>query len=129
MGGPAVGQLQGIHVLVVEDDEASRDVLRRALHLWGALVSAASGADALRTALKADVIVCDLATAETAGREFLARLRALHSRPSRPLPIIGLVPLGIAIPATPRAAGVERYLVKPAEPDDLRTAIWELARE
>ena len=107
-------ELQGIHVLVVDTDDSSRRVLQRALELWGALVSAATGHDALLTALRADVIVCDLATAEAAGR---------------PVPIIGLVPLGIAIPGTPRAAGVERYLAKPAEPDDLRTAVWELAQE
>jgi CheY-like chemotaxis protein len=122
-------QLQGIHVLVVEDDESARHVLQRVLELWGALVSVSTGADALRTALKADVIVVDLATAEAAGRQFLLQLRMLHSRPIRPVPTIALVPLGMTIPATPRAAGVQRYLTKPAEPDDLRAAVWELARE
>ena len=122
-------ELQGIHVLVVDTDDSSRRVLQRALELWGALVSAATGHDALLTALRADVIVCDLATAEAAGRDFMPRLRALHSRPGRPVPIIGLVPLGIAIPGTPRAAGVECYLAKPAVPDDLRTAVWKLAHE
>ena len=129
MDKPRIGQLEGIHVLVVEDDDSSRRVLQRALELWGALVSVATSDDALRTALRADVIVVDLGTAEVAGREFLFHLQRLHSRPNRPVPIIALAPLGMPIPATPRAAGVQLYLVKPAEAEELRSAVWQLARE
>jgi CheY-like chemotaxis protein len=123
------GQFQRVHVLVVEDDEASRQVLQRALEFQGALVTVTTGADALRAALRADVLVCDLEAVEAAGPEFLTRLQRLHNRRTRPVPTVALVPSGMATPATPRAAGVQRYLMKPAEPEDLRIAVAELALE
>lgn len=123
------GPLEGVHVLIVEDDEASRDALRRTLELMGALVTATTGGAALHAALRADVIVCDLEAAETAGREFLPRLRRLHDRRNRPVATVALVPLGIETPATARAAGVQRYLVKPVEPAQLRAAVRELTQE
>jgi CheY-like chemotaxis protein len=123
------GPLQGIHVLVVEDDAASRDVLRRALEPMGALVTATTGEAALRAALRADVIVCDLETVESLGREFLPQLQRLHNRRNRPVATVALVPLGIETPATARAAGVQRYLVKPAEPEQLRAAVRELTQD
>jgi CheY-like chemotaxis protein len=122
-------QLQGIHVLLVEDHEASRRVLCRTLESWGALVSATTAADAIHAPLKADVIVCDLRAAEAAGRDFLPRLQRLHDRRTRPVPTVALVPLGTETPATARAAGVQRYLVKPAEAAELCCAVWQLARE
>jgi DNA-binding response OmpR family regulator len=42
---------------------------------------------------------------------------------------VALVPLGIETPATARAAGVQRYLVKPVEPAQLRAAVRELTQE
>jgi CheY-like chemotaxis protein len=129
VGTPTTGpSLEGIHVLVVEDDDTARHLLQRAMESGGALVSVATGADALRSAVRADVIVVDLATAEAAGREFLFHLRRLHSRPDRPVPIIALAPLGLAIRATLRVAGVQRYLMKPVEDEHLRAAVLELAR-
>lgn len=130
MGEPVTGQqLQGIHVLLVEDDDSALHVLQRALALWGAVVSIATGASALGAAVRADVILVDLATAEAAGDEFLVQLQRRHSRPNRRVPIIGLAPLGMAIRATLRAAGVERYLLKPVDTDRLRATVLELARE
>ena len=129
VGDPRTRRLDGIHVVVVDDDGSSRRTLQRALETWGALVSVATADDALRTALRADVIVVDLGTAEAAGREFLSHLHRLHSRPNRLVPIIGLAPLGMETPATPRAAGVQFYFVKPVEADELRSAVWQLARE
>jgi CheY-like chemotaxis protein len=128
--GLATGQkLEGIHVLLVDDDESARHLPQRALAQCGALVSVASGPSALRAALRADVIVVDLATAEAVGGEFLFQLQRLHSRPNRPVPIIGLAPLGLAIRATLRAAGLQRYLLKPVNADELRAAVLELTRE
>lgn len=126
---PSAQQLEGIHVLIVEDDDSARHVLRRALESWGALVSVTTGANALRAALRADVVVVDLATAGAAGHEFLFQLQRLHGRLNRPVPIIGLASLGIAIPATSQTVGVQLYLMKPLEPDQLRAAVRELARE
>ena len=68
-------ELRGIHVLVIDYDQFAGHSLRSALEFSGALVTAARADDAIRAALVADVIVCDLASAEAAAGEFLERLR------------------------------------------------------
>ena len=121
-------ELQGIHVLVIDDDLPARHYLRSVLELWGAIVTATSAADAIRVALIADVIVCDLPSAEAADGEFLERLRHMHVRQGRRVPAIALVP-GIVREARVRAPGFGRYLTKPVDGDELRTAVTDLARE
>jgi len=80
--------LQGVHVLVIDDDVQARHFLRSVLELWGAIVTATSAIDAIRVALIADVIVCDLASAEAAAGEFLERLRHMHVRLGRRVPAV-----------------------------------------
>ena len=91
--GP-MAELRGIHVLVIDDDQLARHFLRSVLEFSGAIVTAAGTADALRAALIADVIVCDLASAEAAGGEFLSQLQQLHVRLGRSVPAIAVVPAG-----------------------------------
>ena len=122
-------ELQGIHVLVIDDDLHARHYLRSVLELWGAIVTATSAIDAIRVALIADVIVCDLTTAENANRgEFLERLRHMHVRQGRRVPAIAVVAHGVR-DARGRAPGFQRYLAKPVDGDELRTTVADLARE
>ena len=124
--GP-MSELRGIHVLVIDDDQLARHFLRSVLEFSGAIVTAAGAADALRAALIADVIVCDLASAEAAGSEFLTELQQLHVRLGRSVPAIALLPAG-ARGARLRAAGFQMHLVKPVDGDELRAAVLEMAR-
>jgi CheY-like chemotaxis protein len=121
-------ELRGIHVLVIDDDLHARHFLRSVLELWGAIVTATSAADAIRVALVADVIVCDLASAEAADAEFLDRLRHMHVRLGRRVPAIAVVSAG-ANDARVQAPGFQRYLPKPVDADELRTAVVDLAHE
>ena len=121
-------ELQGIHVLVIDDDLHARHYLRSVLELWGAIVTATNAVDAIRVALIADVIVCDLVSAENASGEFLERLRHMHVREGRRVPAVALVPGGMR-DARGRAPGFQRYLSKPVDGDELRAAVAELARE
>jgi len=98
------------------------------LELWGAIVTATNTADAIRVALIADVIVCDLTSAEHANGEFLERLRHMHIRQGRRVPAIALVARGLK-DASVRAPGFQRYLGKPVDGEELRTAVLDLARE
>jgi CheY-like chemotaxis protein len=122
-----LAELRGIHVLVIDDDQLARHFLRSVLEFSGAIVTAAGTADALRAALIADVIVCDLISAETAGGEFLAQLQQLHVRLGRTVPSIALVPAGVRN-ARMRAAGFQMHLMKPVDGDELRAAVLEMAR-
>jgi CheY-like chemotaxis protein len=97
------------------------------LEFSGAIVTAAGTEDALRAALVADVIVCDLASAEAAGAEFIAQLQQLHVRLGRSVPAIALIPAG-ARGARTRAAGFQMHLMKPVDGDELRAAVLEMAR-
>ena len=124
--GP-MAELRGIHVLVIDDDQLARHFLRSVLEFSGAIVTAAGTADALRAALIADVIVCDLASAEAAGHEFVSQLQHLHVRLGRSVPAVALVPAG-ARGARARAAGFQMHLIKPVDGDELRAAVLELAR-
>jgi CheY-like chemotaxis protein len=122
-----MAELRGIHVLVIDDDQLARHFLRSVLEFSGAIVTAAGAADALRAALIADVIVCDLASAETAGRELISQLQHLHVQLGRTVPAIALVPAG-ARSARVRAAGFQMHLMKPVDGDELRAAVLEMAR-
>jgi len=124
--GP-MAELRGIHVLVIDDDQLARHFLRSVLEFSGAIVTAAGTADALRAALIADVIVCDLASAEAAGDEFLSQLQQLHVRLGRSVPAIAVIPAG-ARGVRARAAGFQMHLMKPVDGDELRAAVLELAR-
>jgi CheY-like chemotaxis protein len=127
MTGAPMAELKGIHVLVIDDDQLARHFLRSVLEFSGAIVTATGAADALRAALIADVIVCDLASVEAAGSEFIAQLQQLHVRLGRTVPAIALVPAG-ARSARVRAAGFQMHLMKPVDGDELRAAVLEMAR-
>jgi CheY-like chemotaxis protein len=120
-------ELRGIHVLVIDDDQFARHFLRSMLELWGAIVTATSAVDAIRVALIADVIVCDLASAESADGEFIERLRHMHVRQGRRVPAVALVAHGVR-DARVRAPGFEHYLAKPIDGDELRAAVLEQFR-
>jgi CheY-like chemotaxis protein len=127
MTGAPMAELKGIHVLVIDNDQLARHFLRSVLEFSGAIVTATGAADALRAALIADVIVCDLASVEAAGSEFIAQLQQLHVRLGRTVPAIALVPAG-ARSARVRAAGFQMHLMKPVDGDELRAAVLEMAR-
>jgi len=121
-------ELSGIYVLVIHDDQLTRHFLRSVLESSGAIVTAAAASDAIRAALIADVLVCDLASAETAGSEFLSQLRSLHVHLGRMVPLIALLPSG-SRGAHARAAGFGMYLTKPVDGAELRAAVLEASRQ
>jgi len=125
--GPKI-ELSGIYVLVIDDDQLARHFLRSVLESSGAIVTAAAASDAIRAALIADVLVCDLASAETAGSEFLSQLRSLHVHLGRMVPLIALLPSG-SRGAHARAAGFGMYLTKPVDGAELRAAVLEASRQ
>jgi CheY-like chemotaxis protein len=60
---PRDGDLRGVHVLVVEDTDDSRELLRLALEYWGALVTTAESAERakrLLDTLRPHVLVTDI---------------------------------------------------------------------
>jgi signal transduction histidine kinase len=120
--------LDGVRVLVVEDDEATRLVVRAVLEDAGATVNAAATAQDGRrelSALTPDVLISDIAMQEEDGYTFMRGLRA--SAVDTP---------AIALTSWARREDVERakdagfqlHLAKPLDPDRLVQAVSSLAR-
>ena len=123
--------LKGHHVLVVDDDEAARDVLHAVLTADGAEVTtAASAADALHNLSNAipDVMLVDLSMPVVDGFTFVEQLRLRSDDASR-VPIAALTGyMSHEDRARAFKAGVQAYLVKPVDPAELADAVKSLAR-
>jgi len=135
MDPPAVDgrlALQGLRLLVVEDEESSREMLAELLAQLGADVIAASSAAEAFAALEAmipDVLISDIGMPGESGYDLLRKVRSLP--PDRG----GLVP-AIAFTAYTSeqdrlealAAGFQMHHTKPADPARLVAAIAMLGR-
>jgi CheY-like chemotaxis protein len=119
MGEPSGGARP--RVLVVDDYAATRAALRRLLLRWGYEVrEAGDGPEALREAgeFRPDAVLLDIAMPGMDGVEVAQRLRGMPEL-GRPL-ILAVSGHGAPeVVARALAAGCDRYLVKPVEPDEL----------
>jgi signal transduction histidine kinase/CheY-like chemotaxis protein/putative methionine-R-sulfoxide reductase with GAF domain len=120
--GRYLSSAAGARVLVVEDDESTRTMLRRLLVGEGCLVSeAANGRLALEHLAdgRPDLILLDLMMPEMDGFEFLTEIRALEDRADIPVVVITAADLTEQDRARLNG-GVEQILRKTAfERDDL----------
>jgi PAS domain S-box-containing protein len=128
---PLDADLQGVRVLLVEDDADSREIIREILHTQGADVWPVDSAEAALEVLTRDVpsvIVSDIGLAGLDGFSLMRRIRALRSR-ARDVPAIALTAYARAEDrATALGAGYQLYLTKPVEPTELRAAIARLTQ-
>ncbi|MDB5289660.1 MAG: sensor hybrid histidine kinase [Phycisphaerales bacterium] len=132
-GAPgAVRPLQGLRVLVIEDEPKTREALVWVLKAAGALVTgvetAAAAFDALgRYAI--DVIISDIALPDEDGYSLLQRARrAATERGGQPVPALALT--AYARPEDrhlARVAGFDAYSSKPIQPAELVRAVAKLA--
>ena len=115
--------LQGIRILVVDDDEDARSLLHAVLEYSGAEVVSAESARGALAALgqrRPDVVISDLVMP---GDDGYALIRAMRTRALvRSVPMIALTAYAFAHSADEvLSAGFNAYLKKPVEP-------WELCR-
>jgi PAS domain S-box-containing protein len=128
---PAV-DLQGLRVLVVDDDGEARERVAAALRHVGAQVrTAANVVDALADVDQHPpaVIVSDLEMAGGDGYQFIRRLRELEPERGGTIPAAALT--GQARPDEGRRAleaGFQRHLAKPSAPDEIARAVAALAK-
>jgi PAS domain S-box-containing protein len=124
-------RLDGIKVLVVDDDGDTRDLLKAILERSSAdatIVSSGQAAlEAVRN-IRPDVLVCDLAMPIMDGYELLEKVRHLEQE-------VGWLPI-IAFTASARSkdrvrsrrAGFQAHLTKPVDPNELVTTITKLVK-
>jgi DNA-binding response OmpR family regulator len=112
-------------VLVIDDNREAADSLCFLLRAWGFDAhSAYGGEEGLRTAqqCRPDFVICDLAMPQVSGFEVARRLRAGSVLADAVL--VALTGFGGAeFRSRATEAGFDRYLVKPAEPDELRALL------
>jgi CheY-like chemotaxis protein len=126
--------LKGIRVLVVEDDEDTRELLKVLLETQGGTVTAtASVQEALSAYDQAlpHVIVADIGMPEYNGYTLIGRVRAKdRERGGNIVPAIALTAYATAIDRdTVLSAGFQIHMPKPFEPARLISAISELAAQ
>jgi signal transduction histidine kinase len=119
----ALASLEGISVLIVDDEEDARDVLTLILEDRGAAVTAVSSTAAALESLSQhvpDVLVSDIGMPGADGHSFLRKLRTLGAEQGGRVPAIALTAYATpADAAKARAAGFDRHVAKPVTPAEI----------
>ncbi len=132
---PALGAepLKAVRVLVVEDDEGTRDALAEMLRLAGADARGAeSAAEAMRTLaeFRPELLVCDIAMPEEDGYAFIRRVRALEPARGGDVPALALTALASEEDRHQAIeAGFQLHLAKPVDVNRLVAALAGLIRQ
>jgi PAS domain S-box-containing protein len=122
--------LNAIRVLVVDDDASTREFISFLLELHQANVMAASTANeaiALLTQFNPDIILSDIGMPEVDGYMLMQQIRALSPEQGGQIPAIALTAYAGEINYQRAiAAGFQKHISKPVEPDILIKAIVSL---
>jgi len=127
-----VRALDGLRVLVVDDNATNRRILQEMLASWQmrptTVEDAESALDALRTAVSGekpfDVIISDRQMPMVDG--FMLARRVRRERTLARTPIVMLMSAGDAGEAARRGVGIDAYLTKPVKHSDLLDALATL---
>ena len=123
-------QLNGLHVLIVEDDADSRNVLALLLQRLGALVEAVGSAKDAYDRLQQrtpDVLVSDIGMPDEDGYAMIRHIRELSN--GQRIPAIALTAYARKQDAEAAlGAGYDQHLPKPVAPADLIRAIKAVTR-
>jgi signal transduction histidine kinase/ActR/RegA family two-component response regulator len=128
----ATQSLDGVRVLVVEDETDARELLTVLFEAAGLEVRSVSGAAAARDQLQSftpDVIVSDIGMPEEDGYSLIRSVRTFPRRELRDIPAIALTAFARAEDRTRALTeGFNLHLTKPADPAKLLREIETLAR-
>ena len=123
--------LNGIRVLVVDDEADTRELLRTILAQCGAQVTvAASAREALEALAQAmfDVLVSDIRMPVEDGYALLRKVRALDAERGGQIPALALTAYTrIEDREAALSAGFQQHAAKPIEPVELAAAVATLA--
>ena len=122
--------LDGLLILVVDDEEDTRQLLVQALTFYGATVVSADSAEEALTEIQdkhPDILVSDIGMPDEDGYTLIRKIRNLPNEQQRNI-------IAVALTAFTRAqdrmralaAGFQNHVSKPVEPDELVTVIASL---
>jgi len=124
--------LGGVRVLVVDDREDARDLLKHVLERCGATVVVAASAGEALTIVpreKPDVLLSDVEMPEESGYELLRRLRSLPAAEGGQTPAVALTAYASAQDRVKLLrAGFQMHVPKPVQPAELATVVASLAK-
>jgi PAS domain S-box-containing protein len=125
--------LNGLRVLIVDDEADARDLLTTILEHSGAQVTAAaSAAEALNvlSQLKADVLVSDIAMPNSDGYALIRQVRAMEAEKGEHIPAVALTAYARESDRTSALeAGFHVHVSKPFDPDELVNVVARLAEQ
>ena len=128
---PESPPLSGIRVLVVDDDDDTRDIVERVLARRGALVVAVSSASAALETYgrqQFDVLLVDVMMPGMDGYELMRRIRALPPEKGGRVPAATLTARAVTEDRLESLrAGFQNHLAKPIEPSALVEVVAALA--
>jgi CheY-like chemotaxis protein len=133
MEGMADGAgIAGARILVVEDDDDSREMVVAVLAGCGAQVHGVARASEALVRLEQEVpdaIVCDIAMPGQDGHSLMRAIRALPRKQGGRVPAIALTALGTReARIASRDAGFHYHLEKPIQPEKLTALLASLLR-
>ena len=125
-------RLDGMRVLVVDDEADTRDLLRQGLEYCGAKVnvvgSATEALDALLS-LVPDILISDIGMPGTDGYDFIRQVRALPANKVRRIPAIALTAYTrVEDRLNALRAGYDMHVPKPVELAELVAVATSLTR-
>ncbi|MEH2344888.1 MAG: ATP-binding protein [Nostoc sp.] len=127
---PPTEILAGIQILVVDDDDDTRDFHTFVLEQAGAMVTAVTSAkEALQVLAESepDMLLSDIGMPEIDGYMLMRQIKALQANQAKQIPAIALTAYAGEINQQQALeSGFQKHLSKPVEPDELIKAIATL---
>jgi PAS domain S-box-containing protein len=124
-------RLQGLHVMVVDDDPGILEALDQTLSAAGAMVRTCSSAREALTVIKnwrPAVIVCDIGMPEEDGYSLIRKIRALPREDGGVVPALALTAFArVEDRIKVLSSGFQMHVAKPVQSDELITAIANLS--
>ncbi|WP_041233581.1 response regulator [Cylindrospermum stagnale] len=122
--------LNGLRILVVDDDEDSRFYISTVLEADGATVTAVTSAPAaleMLPKLQPDAFICDIAMPGEDGYALIRKVRSLKADKGGRVPAVALTAYGDSEDRI-RAleAGFQTHVAKPVDPGELVTIVANL---
>jgi CheY-like chemotaxis protein len=124
--------LQGVWVLIVEDEHDAREVLSLVLKLYRADVMAVGSAAEALTAMDEwlpDVLVVDIGLPDEDGYTLMRKVRSLKPQQGGRIPALALTAFSRTRDRQQAlSAGFQAHMVKPADPAELVNVVAQLSK-
>lgn len=128
----AAAPLAGMAILVVDDEQDARNLLKRFLERSGAKVTDAGGVAEAMQALRRqtyNVVISDIGMPHEDGYDLIRQLRDLPANAGGRTPAIALTAFARAEDRRRAiAAGFQVHVAKPIEPDELMSVVMSMSR-